>query len=157
MNPHSGSLEDLRDIVELPAVSWWPLAIGWWIVFAILAASVGVLLYRRWVQFKANAYRRRSLRELATTKTLDDIANVLKRTALCAFPRKEIASLTGAAWCDWLGKTAAARVPANVAQYLTEGIFSGVSPLKVDEFTEFASNWIRNHNADGVEQGEDTC
>ena len=72
MNPDPGSLDNLRDIVELPAVSWWPLAPGWWIVIALVAVIAAVNGMRAWKQWKANAYRRAALEELRSAGALTD-------------------------------------------------------------------------------------
>ena len=61
------------------------------LVAAGLAAAAIARRHRR------NAYRREALRELEEADAAD-ISAILKRTALVAFPREQVASLSGAAW-----------------------------------------------------------
>src|SRR5262245_52349452 len=106
MNDDSASLARLHDIVVPPAVGWWPPAPGWyWLLgFAVLAALA--LLLHGFAVWQRNRYRREALAELATLerqacdrKTRDGvpagISELLKRTALTAFPRPRVASLSG--------------------------------------------------------------
>ena len=88
------SLQNLRDIAEPAPVPWWPPAVGWWILFVIVAAAVIWIALRAWRRWQANAYRRAALEELRSATNQVEIAKILKRVALCAFPRTDVASLT---------------------------------------------------------------
>jgi hypothetical protein len=107
----AADLSRLADIVVPPPVPWWPPAPGWWILAAALLAAFVILLaaaIRRW---KANAYRRAALAELDRMGSAGDAASVaavsavLKRTALVAYPRRDVAALTGPAWLAFLDRT----------------------------------------------------
>ena len=91
------SLQNLRDIVEPAPVPWWPPAVGWWILLVVVAAFAVWLASRAWRRRHANAYRRAALKELRSATNPVEIAEILKRTALCAFPRTAVASLSGEA------------------------------------------------------------
>jgi len=103
----------LRDLHLPDAIGWWPLAPGWWVALAIVAAALGYVawrLYRRW-QF--NAPRRYALRELARfeaeylehrnpARLGKQLSELLRRGMLAYAPREEVAGLTGEAWLAWL-------------------------------------------------------
>ena len=135
----------LRDIHLPPPVSWWPPAPGWWIVFAILLLASIVVGFRGWRSWRANAYRRAALRELREAMCVAEIAEILKRTALCAYPRTDVAALSGSAWCNWLAQTAAQEVPTPISEALTRGVFSDVDTVNVAEVAAFATDWIKRH------------
>ncbi len=146
MNPDPASLENLRDIALPPPVPWWPPAPGWWVVLAMLAVVVVVVVLRAWRKWNANAYRRSALSELQSSTTFTEIGEILKRTALVAYPRTDIASLSGSRWCQWLAETGGTPVPAKVAEALTKGVFGKIDTVNVQEVGAFATNWIKNHD-----------
>ena len=110
------SLENLVDIVEPPPVSWWPPALGWYVIGIALGL---VLLWTAWSllrRHRANRYRRvalldwQRLHELAQEPSgraaaLEMLPELVKRVALVAYPRAEIASLSGEPWFKLLRQT----------------------------------------------------
>ncbi len=147
MNNDPASLDNLRDIVAPPAVPWWPPAPGWWIVFAVLLLAAAVAGFRAWRNWRTNAYRRAALRELHKATSVAEIAEVLKRTALCAYPRTDVAALSGFAWCQWLAETGGRQVPDRVAEALTRGVFAREQKLNDREVSLFAAEWINRHES----------
>ena len=145
MNSDPASLANLRDIVTPPPVPWWPLAPGWWFLLTVsglIAIPVAVHQWRRW---RANAYRRAALRALGHAENAASIAEILKRAALVASPRAQVASLTGSAWVAWLAETGGRPVPAAVSQALTVGVYTEREFAEISELAAFAAEWIRSH------------
>ncbi len=98
---------------ELPLpnpVSWWPQTAGWYIVGALAIAGLFYLLWRLWVRYRSNAYRREGLARLdqmaADPTVLKELPLLLKKSALMAGSRQQVANLSGRAWIEWLNKTA---------------------------------------------------
>ena len=118
MNPDPASLDNLRDIVELPPVPWWPPAPGWWVLLTMAVVATFVVAWRVWAARRAAAYRRAALRELESATSVATIAEILKRTALVAYPRTDVASLSGSAWSQWLAETGGREVPHGVVEVL---------------------------------------
>ena len=54
----------LRDLHLPEAVSWWPLALGWWFVLAVATGLLIWILRRAYDKWRANAPRRFAVREL---------------------------------------------------------------------------------------------
>jgi hypothetical protein len=150
------SLDNLRDIVEPSAVPWWPLAPGWWFVIALVAFAAAYFSIRAFRSWRADAYRRAALRELAGGAGISSAATLLKRTALVAYPRAEVAALTGVAWCDWLEKTGGESMPESVRSALTHGVFGAGSTASQPELAAFTSAWISSHRTHDTE-GEIAC
>ena len=145
MNTDPASLDNLREIILPPPVPWWPLASGWWLLFAAIALAALAFAFRLFRRWRANAYRRAALRELAVAVDVTAIAEILKRTALVAHPRKDVAALSGAAWLAWLAQTGGRPIPEDVAAALTTGVFGRADAVQVSHATTFATDWIRNH------------
>jgi hypothetical protein len=108
MNP---LVEQLHDIEGLDLISWWPLAIGWWVVIMIglfiFCASVYFLVYILKTSWKKDAFQKltrleKELSETTARETVMDLSEYLRRIALQRFSRKECAGLTGQAWLKWL-------------------------------------------------------
>lgn len=98
-------LDALRPLHEPVAISWWPPALGWWVLILLFLASF-LFLFWRW---KRSALQRAALRELKTlVSTMDSlqqaaaINRLLKRYALVCWPTTEVAALTGESWLKFL-------------------------------------------------------
>lgn len=103
----------LRDIHIPDAISWWPLAVGWWITLVLIP----ILL---WISFKVYKYltqktavktAKKLLAQLKQDRTkteaqmLAEISALIRRVAMSVAPREECASLTGQEWLEYLDKS----------------------------------------------------
>ena len=141
----SASLSRLEDIVLPGPVSWWPPAIGWWILASLSIIAAAWFAVRALRQWRANAYRRAALAELHTVQTNAAVAEVIKRTALAAFGREQIASMSGLQWCQWLESRCATPISEEVRRMLTSDVYREPAKEANRELVEFASQWIRTH------------
>jgi uncharacterized protein (DUF58 family) len=102
----SDPLAELRDIHLPEVVSGWPPATGWWILAGLGLIAIGFLSFLLIQRFQRSAYRRRAQRELSAIEeqykrsenskaALAALQQVLKRTALAAYSREQVAGLTG--------------------------------------------------------------
>lgn len=139
------SLKNLRDIVEPDPVSWWPLAPGWWFVISALLVVVVALAVKAARTWQRNAYRRAALKELESASTAAAIDAILKRTALCGYPRATVAALSGQHWHNFLEQTADTKLPAAAAAALNH-IFQNQSG-DISALMDFARDWIRTHHS----------
>jgi hypothetical protein len=147
MNDSSTSLDRLHDLVLPPAVPWWPLATGWYVVMAIILVFLLVFAYRTWESWKANAYRRAALSQLAEAKDALAIAELLRCTALAVAPRHVIAEKTDMAWTNWLIGQCPEAMPDAVRTQLTDGIYDRLAEdADVRALREYAARWIKNHH-----------
>lgn len=108
----SASLQNLNDIVVPGPVAWWPPAPGWYVLAVIFLAGLAWLAIRQWRRWRHNAYRRQALAELSSIREegspgrLQEVPELLKRTALSVWPRQSVAALSGAAWHRFLDESA---------------------------------------------------
>jgi hypothetical protein len=159
MNDPAANLDRLHDIVLPPAVPWWPPAPGWYVVLGIALVLAVVLAYRGWRRWRANAYRRAALRELAAVDDAAGVAGLLRRTALATTPRAVIAEKTGAAWLDWLAAQCREVMPSAVRDQLTAGVYGRHEPTDdLRALRDYAAHWIKRHQSpsrDGATRGPD--
>lgn len=141
-----GSLSNLHDLALLPPISFWPPAPGILILAAGLIAAGVIFAWHARRRYRADAYRRAALAELAAepAPTPEEISAILKRTALCAFPRDEVASLTGKAWVAFLAETGGADFDPAPFASLAEDAFRA-TPAAAPGCLGEARRWVRQH------------
>jgi hypothetical protein len=155
-------LAGLADIAVPDPVSWYPQAWGWWVLAGALFVAALVLAIRRARRFVADRYRREALRECAALEAsldseggraaaLAELAALLKRTALSAWPRAEVASLSGRAWIEFLRRHGGrAGVDERMARLLDDaeyqpGSLASVSPQDAHGCARAVRAWIERH------------
>lgn len=99
----------IDEIILPEAVGWFPLAPGWKVlglIVLLLMLFQAIRLVKIWWR---NRYRREALRQLSDRgkgKKLQEVVallpHFLKITALHAYPRREVASLSGEDWLRFL-------------------------------------------------------
>ncbi|QIF05328.1 DUF4381 domain-containing protein [Roseimicrobium sp. ORNL1] len=164
------SLDRLHDIVPPPAVPWWPPAPAWYWVLGLLCVAIVIWLLRAFMHWQRNRYRREALAECAKHQAalhdasqrgnaLVGLAALLKRTAITAFPRKDVASLTGTAWDGFLDHTVREKVFSQGGGSLLEAAAydprsaSSVDENKARELARQVHAWITHHRVDVSEGG----
>jgi hypothetical protein len=145
MNDDPASLDRLHGLAVPEPVSAWPPGPGWWVLlalFGLAAAAAAVRLVRR---HRAGAYRRAALAELGEPGTAAEVVALLKRTALSAWPRGQVASLDGERWLAWLGETGGAPVPEPLRPLILESPYTDPGGEAPPALRAFVGAWIRNH------------
>jgi hypothetical protein len=156
------ALAGLADIAVPDPVPWYPQAWGWWVLAGALGVAALVLAIRRARRFVADRYRRDALRECAAldasldsesrrAPALVGLAVLLKRTALSAWPRTEVASLSGRPWIEFLSRHGGhARVDERMARLLDDAEYqpawlASVSPQDAHACARTVRDWIECH------------
>lgn len=139
-------LSNLRDLALPPEVSLWPPAPGWWIVATAGLAAAAVLSTAAVARYRGNAYRREALRQLDTVDPAG-ISTILKRAALAAWPREQVAALTGAAWLAFLDRTGRTTAfTGGAGRHIETLAFDGaIDPASADAARAAAKAWVRRH------------
>ena len=150
----AGDLSRLRDIVVPDAVPWWPLAPGWWVIIVLVLMAVGYLGFRAVRSFRASAYRREAMGLLELAQSDAEISGLLKRTAMAAFGRDEVASLSGESWCDWLQDHGGREMSTEERAAVMGGIY-GDSRNQVPVLKGYAAMWVREHEVFSEAEGRE--
>lgn len=153
MNPQTAI--ELRDIHLPEAVSWWPLAWGWWVLIAITLLLCGIGLWK-WLQWRKRQAPIRQALSLLTQleqqlvsepqKLVAEISVLLRRVAMSRFPCEEVAGLTGQAWLDFLNQTVPKPlfISEQDKRLLTEQPYQRSAPFS-QAFIGNVRVWIRQH------------
>ena len=146
--------ENLRGLNMPQAISWWPLAWGWWIVIAIIASVLLYALYRRYCYLKANKYRGIAIKELQdsfiawqknadTHRYLHNANGILKRVVR-QFNQNSV-SHTGAAWSKTLNQFARNKLPNNTLRALSEDCYKVNPQVDVMTIHNQLKQWLKTH------------
>jgi len=160
------AVQNLEGLIAPDSVSWLPTTGGWKLLGAIALLAFVRWLHRRWRQWLVNRYRAEALRQLDTivrNPEPDDeailaraqqINRLLKAVALQAFPRREVAALSGAQWCNWLQHSSPVTpFSENSLEFLAQGQYRQQCVMSVDGLHDFAgesARWIEQHGAHHV-------
>lgn len=144
MDPEAPSRAAMQGLLLPPPVPLWPATPAWYVLGVLMLLVLLWLAWRAWWVWRRDAYRRAALRALDRACAPLEIAVILKRTALGAWPRGRVASLTGAAWADWLRASAPrAGLSESMARLLAELAYLPAIPSGA---RQAARSWIRWHD-----------
>lgn len=139
-------LDRLETIPEPEPISFLPQTVAWiWIGLTMLAVTVW-FISKKYKKYRVNHYRRVALQEIAQSNR-DPVllANILRRTALVAFPRSQVASLHGDDWLAFLNRTyPGEEFSSELGRVLISAPYTN-HPTKSD-ITSLVTQWIRTHS-----------
>ncbi len=149
------ALGDFVEVVSPAAINWWPQTTGWWWVGAALVVVLGRYGWRRLRHWYRNRYRREAtvrLQQLAAASANDnwllEINRLLKLTALAAFSREQVASLSGEAWVNFLNRQCTTPpFSTQQSQLLALGTYTGqtVAAAHRQQMVDACLTWVREH------------
>ncbi|TCU03213.1 DUF4381 domain-containing protein (plasmid) [Rhizobium sullae] len=137
-----------------------PQTWGWLVVALALVTAVLLwcaIAYRRW---RRNAYRREALKLLGEVaaamgnpdtkeQAVNDLGELLKRTALAAWPREEVAATSGAEWVAFLEANGGYDVGEALRTFINGLEYQRGQPMTsalTDELAADARRWIERHH-----------
>lgn len=102
------ALSSLHEISAPTDIDWMPQTLGWQLLLLLAFCYLLYRLYLRVDKYISNAYRRAAMVELTacadSPEDYERISKILRRTALYAFDRQQVAPLIGTEWESWLDK-----------------------------------------------------
>ena len=145
----------MHELVMPEPVAWLPQTPGWWIVLGWLIAVLFLLAWQFARRRRRNRYRRDALAELKAiaaqtelgpAESAQHVAALLKRTALAAYSREDVAALYGRDWAQFLRESS-----GNDPQVADAADMLAAAAYRPDadgaDLTRPASRWIRLHRA----------
>ncbi len=149
---------ELGNILEAAPVPYTYDTTGWKIVFGLLVLFVIWLAYSYYKWYKKNAYKRAAMAKIRDLEQqfpdnqaslIREIMFALKQTALQTYTRKEVASLKGAAWLNFLdnkGKTTQfTKHQEVITQALYKNELDSASNFNSAQFVASSLKWIKTH------------
>jgi len=132
--------------------------IGWKILFVLLFLAMALLIYKYFLLFKKNAYRRvavSKIKELSLDNKssmnflISQIMFELKQTALQSYDRKTVAALEGEKWLQFLDKKIKQSYFIKHHDIIVSAVykdeFTENDRFNLNDFADKSINWIKNH------------
>lgn len=152
----------IRDIHLPDPVSWWPPALGWWLLLALVAVTVAGIFWLK---------RRRQLLKLRNTSMAEldaiyeayenqcdakrfarELSVLLRRVCISYFPTSDAAGLTGTAWLAFLDSLLSSKhnksgqkFSNGVGEVLVKAPYQHnlkTSDIDVDALYQLSAEWI---------------
>jgi|TARA_R100000005_G_scaffold94816_1_gene73977 hypothetical protein len=141
----------LHPMVTPEPVPMAPATTGWWVLGGWLLALMLIALGHRVATYRRNRYRREALRALDALAEQDPApsqaaAVLLKRTALGAYPRRDVAALQGDAWAAFLC-TSSGNDPVVTAAAPSLARAAYLAPVNDPQLLAAARRWVQVHRA----------
>lgn len=151
------ALNQLRDIHLPPPVSNWPPAPGWVILISIVLIVLTHILFGIYEHWQNQRAKRKTLKKLEIIKaqyqqhqnatiTTRALSTLLRRAALAAFPREEIAGLHGKPWLEFLNKTGKTQAfTTGPGRHLIEAPYAPSYQLNCDVLFGLIQQWVKTN------------
>jgi hypothetical protein len=150
-------LEALRPLHLPEAVGWWPPAPLWWLVALITLLLAFTSAYALLRHIRRNRYRRLARREIAAALTAvragecsDGFAirasTILRRAALCRYPKTDVAPLHGRAWLAFLDRSGRMNgFSSGPGEALGLAAYAERPDCDPEALADLCQRWLRRH------------
>ena len=148
MKDDATNLDHLHDLLLPPADPWWPLAPGWMILLGLVLVILLAAMLRWFFRWQADRYRREAIRLLDDPSFPDSaLPELVKRVALTAWPRTEVANLTDEPLLSFLNRTGG-NVFSSEGPSLEAVAFEQNPAANSTALREEVRRWVMNHRCE---------
>ncbi len=149
-------ISQLADLVLPSPVTWWPLAIGWYLMLGLLVIAVAIFGLMKWRRWQNNRYRREALAKLAVL-TPDNaylFPRLLRQVSAIAFKGLPVLNSTGRDWHQFLNGAIKNPVFSDTDFQLMDKLSyqdPALYQLSQQQFQSLQHScqlWIREHQSD---------
>ncbi|HEC57942.1 hypothetical protein LCGC14_2067370 [marine sediment metagenome] len=144
----------LRDIHLPEAVSWWPPAIGWWLLLVLIPLVIfGIWwFYKRLTRNTALKSAKRLLISIKNNPDSNDLQKLqhlsswLRRVTMSVAPKQHNAGLTGKAWLAYLDNSVkGSPFSDGIGQCLADVQFRQSAPadLDINALIALCESWLK--------------
>lgn len=146
------ALGDFNEVVAPPGIDWLPQTPGWYALGTLLGLLLLRRLWRALLHWQRNRYRLEADRRL-TRLRLDHalplrVNEILKLSAMEAFSRQQVASLSGPQWPGFLNAMCATPpFDAAACEWLAVSVYREDTPdqTEAQQLVAAARRWVREH------------
>lgn len=150
------SLDNLHDIVPLEEIGFFPLAPGWFILFALLLTIIFHLSIKIYKYYKNTRYRREAKKELNIYKKVSNENSILllslaKRVGITAYTRKAVAHLSTNQWWDFIELNSKVKINSALRQEINLLLYDSTFIIDASlykKLKKLIKLWIISHRVD---------
>ncbi len=154
-------LAQLRDIQLPEAISWWPLAPGWWILIMFAASFLGLTVFRLLKHHRSNLYRRQAIKNLSRINAQQDLTvnqklvllfETLKQTIKSAYPDQNFSSRDLNAFVNILQQSCSVTIFEDLPADLNSILYGKDATVQnsnelLEKLLVSAAIWIKKHHS----------
>jgi hypothetical protein len=144
----------LKELAFPDAIPFLPQTAGWLVVGLVLLALLAWLAWRARRRWLKNAYRREALASIEAMRAdpagAAQLPFILRRSALAAYERRDVAGLRGTEWTGWLNESAGRELFTADAALTLDRLAYGREELPladVEPLLVASRDWVRLHRA----------
>jgi hypothetical protein len=154
-NVPADALAKLKDIHLPSAVSWWPLAPGWWILLALFLVMLVLVIYlyirsqRKTsqeiiIEQSLQIFYQLQQQSLTPKILIMELSELLRRTAISLYGRDEVANLAGNDWLQFLNKHGSTKAfTEGVGRALAEQPYRPNVDYNRDALLGLTNDWLK--------------
>jgi hypothetical protein len=154
-NVPADALAKLKDIHLPSAVSWWPLAPGWWILLALFLVMLVLVIYlyirsqRKTsqeiiIEQSLQIFYQLQQQSLTPKILIMELSELLRRTAISLYGRDEVANLAGDDWLRFLNKHGSTKAfTEGVGRALAEQPYRPNVDYNRDALLGLTNDWLK--------------
>lgn len=149
----SNRKNEILGIIEPEAIPYSFATLGWKIVGIILLFFLTYLIYKAYLRYQKNAYKREAIELLLSLEknkeiiSFETISTTLKKVALISYGRDTVAALYGLNWLTFLQEKGKNTPFMKFKDQLIDVIYSNKTLDKStsDKLLELSKKWIKTH------------
>jgi len=148
----------LNPIIEADPVVFTFDTVGWKVLFFLLLLTFLFLIYKYYLHYKKNQYRRDAIQNInelsknhviSMSELITHLMFQLKQTALQTYDRKNIASLEGTNWLQFLDKKVKGTYFIKDQKFIMDAVYEDkyeqTTHFNRDNFINKSIKWIKEH------------
>jgi hypothetical protein len=150
-------LNNLHDIHLPEPVSFWPPAIGWWLLALLVLVGIGLFVWmvRRKKRITWQKTALAQLQQLHASyqknnkkdEFISALSVLVRRSAIAAHDRRRVANLTGDAWLKFLDNSGNTNIFTNGAgRALAVAPYSPNADIDAGQLKNAVEHWIHNNS-----------
>ena len=148
--------QQLKGLHMPEAVSWWPLAPGWWVLSIVIFCLLVFVSYSFIRHRQRNLYRAQAIQELKAahnewlnrpdnSRYVQSANAILKRSILAAGGHNQLASLSGQAFIDELNSWSKQPLSEQNTTTLASAGYMNQPAVNIEDLHQQLCNWLSDH------------